>query len=134
MTETNTETMIEFCEREGVRISCEVAEPPQDNDWPAGAFHWKATLLRNGRRLTTEFHQGSAHTSEPTAADVLSCLVSDAVSVEQEPDFEGWAESLGYDADSRKAERTYKACARIRDRVRRFLPDHDIFDLANLEH
>jgi len=128
------ETMIEFCEREGVRIACETAEPPQGDDWPADAFHWKVTLRLKGRRLTTEFHQGSAHTAEPTAADVLACLVSDAASVESEDGFEGWADSLGYDADSRKAERTYKACARIRDRVRRFLPDHDLFDLANLEH
>lgn len=127
-------TMVEFCEREGVRIVWEVAEPPKDNDWPADAFHWKVTLRHKERRLTTEFHQGSAHTSPPTAADVLSCLVSDAVSVEQEPDFEGWAESLGYDSDSRKAERVYRACARIRGRVRQFLPDFDLFDLANLEH
>lgn len=125
--------MIEFCGRESVRISCEAADPPRDDEWPAGAFHWKVTLRHNGRRLTAEFHQGPAHTSEPSAADVLSCLVSDAVSVESE-DFEGWADSLGYDTDSRKAERTYKACVRIRDRVRRFLPNHDLFDLANLEH
>lgn len=128
------DTMIEFCERESVRIACETAEPPRDSDWPADAFHWKVTLRCGGRRLTAEFHQGSAHTSEPTAADVLSCLVSDAASVESEDGFEGWAESLGYDTDSRKAEHTYKACARIRDRVRRFLPSHDLFDLANMEH
>ncbi|MHC4429759.1 MAG: hypothetical protein ACYS0D_14330 [Planctomycetota bacterium] len=127
-------TMVEFCEREGVRITCQTAPPPQEGDWEADAFHWKVTLRCNGRRLTTEFHQGSAHTSEPTAADVLSCLVSDAASVEYEDSFEAWAESLGYDTDSRKAERTYKACTRIRDRVRRFLPNHDLYDLANMEH
>lgn len=134
MTDTNeTETMTAFCEREGIRIACEPAAPPPGDDW-VGAFHWKVTLRRKGRKLTTEFHQGSAHTSEPTAADVLSCLVSDAVSVEQEPDFEGWAESLGYDTDSRKAERIYEACQRIREQVQRLLPDHDLYDLANLEH
>lgn len=129
-----TTTMDEFCARESIRIACEATAPPPDDDWPAGAFHWKVTLRHKGRKLTTEFHQGSAHTCEPTAADVLSCLVSDAVSVESEGSFEDWADSLGYDTDSRKAERTYKACVRIRDRVRRFLPDHDLYDLANLEH
>lgn len=127
-------TMIEFCEREGVRISCEPAEPPQDNGWEPGASHWKVTLRCKGRRLTTEFHQGSAHTESPTAADVLSCLVSDAASVEYEGSFEGWAESLGYDPDSRKAERVYEACQRIREDVQALFPDHDLFDLANLEH
>lgn len=133
-TTTATTTMIEFCERARVRISCEPTGAPDDGDWPAGAFHWKVTLRCGKRRLTTEFHQGPAHTSEPSAADVLSCLVSDAASVEFEGSFEAWADSLGYDADSRRAERTYKACERIRDQIRRFLPDHDLGDLAGLEH
>ena len=41
----------------------------------------------------------------PTAADVLGCLISDFTSIGRT--FEDWASDLGYDTDSRKAERTY---------------------------
>lgn len=39
---------------------------------------------------------------------VLSCIIRDADCMDY--DFEEWAENLGYDPDSRKAEKTYKAC------------------------
>ena len=41
----------------------------------------------------------------PTAADVIGCLLSDFMSIDSP--FEDWASDLGYDTDSRKAERTY---------------------------
>jgi hypothetical protein len=69
--------------------------------------HWKVTLRANGRtrQLTTYFSQGWAHTQAPTAGDVLDCLAMDAASVENARSFEDWASELGYDADSRKAEK-----------------------------
>lgn len=45
----------------------------------------------------------------PTITDVLYCLVNDASAIDY-PSFEEWAESMGYDADSRSAEATYRAC------------------------
>lgn len=47
----------------------------------------------------------------PDAADVLYCLCSDA-DVLYSGNFEEWASEFGYDADSRKAKRTYQACMR----------------------
>lgn len=46
---------------------------------------------------------------EPTLTDVLYCLVMDS-DVLNTSGFEEWAKNLGYDTDSRKAEKTYRAC------------------------
>jgi len=78
-------------------------------DWPDGARHWRFTLTRGvGPFLTGHFSQGPAHTTQPDLCDVLSSLLMDTSGLDQP--FEDWAEDLGYDPDSRKAERIYTAC------------------------
>lgn len=44
----------------------------------------------------------------PELADVLSSLVLDAEAIDY-PTFESWASALGFDTDSRAAEKTYRA-------------------------
>lgn len=84
--------------------------------------HWKVVLRRPGHTLTTYFSMGYGHKgAEPKAADVLDCLASDASSIENANGFEDWAADFGYDTDSRKAEKTYKACEHIAKRLRNFL-------------
>lgn len=46
---------------------------------------------------------------KPKLCDVLYCLVMDA-DVFNYSSFEDWAESFGYDTDSREAEKTYNSC------------------------
>lgn len=46
---------------------------------------------------------------EPTLVDVLVSLLMDASAID-EPSFEDWASSLGYDPDSRKAHAIWQAC------------------------
>lgn len=48
----------------------------------------------------------------PSLTDVLHCLVSDADALNH-PTFESWASDLGYDTDSRSAEKIYRACLEI---------------------
>ena len=48
----------------------------------AQANGWKVTLRYQGRCLTVPFWTGVA-LSEPTAADVLECLASDATSADE---------------------------------------------------
>lgn len=55
---------------------------------------------------------------KPDLVDVLYCLVSDA-DVINSIGFEDWAENLGYDTDSRKAEDIYRACLK---QTRELLP------------
>lgn len=93
-----------------------------DREWNATARHWRITFRRSGRGVfSTYFSQGSGHTKEPTAADVLDCLASDAAGFENAGDFEEWASEYGYDTDSRSAERTYRTIEKQADKLRRFL-------------
>lgn len=87
-------------------------------------MNWYDVTLKMGRRqYTIPFGMGYAHTSEPTAYDVLACLLSDASSAENARSFEEWAGDYGYDTDSRSAERTYNAVVKQTEKLRRFLGD-----------
>jgi len=84
--------------------------------------HWKVTLKRPGHRMTLVFSKGYGHKgTPPTVAGVLDCLQSDARTAEDCASFEDFCSDLGYDSDSRKAEKLYKAVQRQTDKLRRFL-------------
>lgn len=99
------------------------------------ARHWRVKLYRRvdgkDRQLTCYFSQGSGHTKEPTAADVLSCIASDAQAGYWT--FKDFCAEFGYDTDSRKAEATWKACAKMTSKVRQFLGT-DFDRVLNAEH
>lgn len=53
----------------------------------------------------------------PNPADVMHSLVMDSLVLDA-GDFEEWASELGYDTDSRSAEKTYRACLDIALKLR----------------
>lgn len=115
-------TLQGFANRAKIRIeSTLVASNPHMTDMPAGSAHWRITLRRPGRQMTVPFSQGPALCSEPREAGVLSCLLSDASSADQ--DFTSWCADLGFDEDSRKAERIYRVVQQQTAKLRRFLGD-----------
>lgn len=59
---------------------------------------------------------------QPEAADVVYSLIMDSDVIEYAT-FEDWADSIGFDTDSRKAEQTYRACLEIGLRLRSALGD-----------
>ena len=77
--------------------------------------YFTVTLTYRGRRMRVDYHQGSAWKTDPTAAEVLDCIVSDSVSYDNARNFEDWASDYGYDIDSRRAERLYRDVQRQRD-------------------
>lgn len=117
MSETTRGTMTEFIDELGITATAEQApdNPQADDDtWGQTARHWLVTLRRQAARdqtrtLEVPFSQGEGWTTDPTAKDVLECLASDASSVISGETFEEWASEYGYDTDSRRAERTFKA-------------------------
>jgi hypothetical protein len=64
----------------------------------------------------------------PKADDVIYSLLSDSDAIDY-PTFDDWADSMGYDKDSRKAESIYRACLYIGLKMRVALGDKGLADL-----
>jgi hypothetical protein len=92
-----------------------------DNNWKCNEY--KATLKYGSKQLTVPFYTGMGWDKEPSVDDVLSSLVMDAKTSEYTTSFEDFAHEFGYDADSRKAEKTYKDVMRTGKKVINFLGD-----------
>lgn len=99
----------------------QIDERPDKDEWSAEATHWVVWIQVGKRRFKTYYSQGSAYTGEPKPEDVLECLVSDAQAAGPETSFENFCDDFGYDTDSRKAERVYKACQRTGKHLKRLL-------------
>jgi hypothetical protein len=93
------------------------ASNPHMEDMGQGARHWLVTFKAGSRSMRVHF------TQVPTAAEVLDCLASDAAGFENARSFEEWASEYGYDTDSRKAERAYKAISRQAAKLRALFGD-----------
>ena len=120
-------TIDEFIKKEQITVEVLSAhENPNMPDMGPGARHWSVKFEKYGRGgknpvLITPFSQGSAHKRQPTAAEVLDCLASDAAGIENARCFEDWAADYGYDMDSRKAEKTYQTCVKQVEELKAFL-------------
>lgn len=120
-------TIPQFCRKHSISAQVrDVDSNPQMSDMMPGSRHFRVTLRRSGKQMTVPFSQGPAIEQEPTAEDVLSCLAMDAAGYENARSFEDWASEYGYDTDSRRAKKTYKAVERQHDQLERFLPS-DIY-------
>ena len=64
----------------------------------------------------------------PKFADVIYSLVMDSEVIDYEG-FEDWASNFGYDADSRSAEKTYRACLEIALKLRNGLGEEGLAKL-----
>lgn len=106
-----TKTIQDFiAENELTMEAVPAASNPDMPDPIPGASHWACVIAKGTHSMSVPYSQGSAHRLPPALADVLDCLALDAESIESERSFNGWCASLGFDSDSRKAEKTYRAC------------------------
>ena len=79
-------------------------------EWSKDSSHWRVTIKRGNEVMTTHYSQGSAFEARtPGDTDVFGSLLMDTSDIEGS-DFEEWAENLGFDTDSRKAEKMFQAC------------------------
>jgi hypothetical protein len=137
MDEGNGTHKVHFGEMRHFRCRIIAGHGPEFGPYTRGP-KLRPRLVANGwhgrpRSFGLYFSQGSAHTTDPTLADVLDCLASDAsgyenARVDTRPDekqdkaltvFEGWASEYGYDTDSRKAEKTFRAIKRQSEQLKR---------------
>ncbi len=119
-------TIQEFIEQANLTMSVEYAasNPHMEEDRKHPMDHWACRITDGANVMELVFSKGQGHHSEePQLDEVLDCLASDAASIQDGASFEDWAADLGYDTDSRKAERTYQAVKDQAEKLRALLGD-----------
>jgi len=118
----NEHTLAGFVAEHRITMTTARADSNPNMDGSQNMDHWHVTLKHAGRRMTLVFSKGHGHNgAEPTATEVLACIQGDATYGDMP--FEEWARDLGYDIDSRKAERTHNAVVRQTERARKLIGD-----------
>jgi len=119
-------TLRKRIEADGITAESVYGDAPEREDMST-MDPWGVTLRFGDRVLAVPFYTGEGLRERmadgPSAADVLDCLASDASSVLNARGFEDWAGDLGFDPDSRKAERTYREIEAQTELLRGFLGD-----------
>ncbi len=144
MADTAVQTIADFISTNRITMTCKRTDsnPSMEPTSRGSMDHWKCTLQRPRNRQEVDTGKGIAvvfsghlsmtltfsmgyghHGAEPDVASVLDCIASDAAGVANAQSFEDWCGDYGYDADSRKAEKTYKACEHQAARLQAFLGD-----------
>ena len=113
----------------GVTMRATRKDGPREG-WGASASHWRVTLRRDRASMTTDYSMGSAHVGEPELCDVLNCLLSDAEAGAQS--FDDFCDEFGYGTDSRKAEKTWRACKVTAVGLARLFSASELSDLREL--
>ena len=67
----------------------------------------------------------------PDPVDVFYCLISDSDVLDYR-NFEDWASSIGYEVDSREAERVYNACMKIALELRHIIGEDGLHKLREV--
>lgn len=118
----NTKTIESFIKEHSIEFACKrVDSRPDELMGERKMRHFHCRISRETRSFSFYFSQGSAHTEDPTLADVLDRMASDSSGFDSSQSFEEWAKEYGYDADSRKAEKTFRAVRRQSDQLKRVL-------------
>ena len=123
--ENTSMSMTEFLKKHGITMTAARTNSNPNfyakDMWIQSSTHWFCLFSMGDSSFQTFFSQGSGHRGKaPLAKDVMNCLISDSSSV-QGRSFEDWASDMGYDTDSRKAERTYDIIVRQSKNLKLFL-------------
>ena len=118
--------MDQFLEDCGLTMACrevDIASSPWSKitDDPWATEHYRCTLS-SGNASTVTVTVG-CDDGPPGIADVIAVLGVEAATVESARSFEEWAIALGYDPDSRHAERIYRAARRRARSLRHLIGD-----------
>lgn len=111
----------DFAKKHGITLTV-VGEPEYKKhfvDDKEYRYVFKMKLKRNGKSYTFDFGQSiNAGSETPTMYDVLTCLQKSDVG-----SFENFCSEFGYDNDSRKAEKVYKAVCKEYEAVEKLFSD-----------
>ncbi len=125
----------------GIDVGCEflgiVTGFPFDKKDTAYHNHFRITLTTESGSIIQDFY-GSAHDRENNKTtmndddlkDALRCIVDDALYGLMA--FEEFCAELGYDEDSRSAERTHKACIKTAEELQSIgIAENDMYTIVN---
>lgn len=112
---------LDFARKNGIKLTF-IGDPEYKiyfDDDKEYRYVFKCKLSRNGKSYTFSFGQSIANDSkEPTIYDVLACLTK------YDPeDFRSFCREFGYNDDSMKAFKTYKAVVKEWNNVNRLFSD-----------
>jgi hypothetical protein len=138
---TKEKTIKQFIKENNLTMKSEYADsnPNMPN---RDMRHYKVTIKRkfklNGNHLDTRYgfkqmtlyySQGYGIQGEPTLESVLNCLISDSTCGET---FQEFCDNLGYDNDSRKAEKTFNTILKQTSKLKKLL-GNNFNNLASCE-
>jgi len=127
---TQQKTISEFIKDNNILISSKlISENPNNKDW-VNANHYKVKLKNGSKSMSIYYSQGYGIKHEPNALSVLDCLRSDAIC--NDLNFNDFCAEFGYDSDSIKANKIYKACLKNTVKLKKFL-DYKFNDFLNCE-
>ena len=125
-------TIKELIEKYNIKINCKYGiKTPYDklDNWQKDSHKYTCVLSIGRKRMTVDFFLGTSYTTDPTSDMVLSGLIEDYTSV-LNYDFEEFCDNLGYNSDSRKAEKIYKKCERLKNKLNKFLGEEILREFA----
>lgn len=110
-----------FAEKTGTKLTVLEEDWRVNEDWgdKNPRYYFKCRLTRGRKQYTFDFWMGPATAGYPTMYDVLACL-SKPQGIES---FEDFCDEFGYDYDSRRAERIFKAYKKEVANVERLFGD-----------
>lgn len=114
-------TIKDFIAKHNISVSLKTTYENPNMENSGDMFNYSATLKMGRKRFTLPFSTGKGWTRAPDASDILECLQSDYYV--KDMDFEDFCSEFGYDLDSRKAEKTWRACGNQSVKLDKFLGD-----------
>ena len=97
-------------------------EHDKQDEWKRTATKYNCKITFKNQSYTFNFWMGSAHTKAPSKKDVLYSFIMDDVSC---MDFNEFCSNFGYDDDSIKALKTFKACQAQTDNFYRLFDEEE---------
>ena len=126
-------TYQEFINKHSIKTSFrETSCNPYIMDDDFKGRHYNSSITYMDQSAVFPFSVGAA-IDNPQTTCLLECLKWDCGSVQNTEDFEDWADQVGFDPDSRKAEKIYNECKKQMGILQRLLGESVFNELMECE-
>ena len=98
-------------------------EEDYKDEWKQTANKYKARITYNKKSMALPYFTGCSWQREPDLEDILGTLLTDAAYYDYS--FYDFAREMGYDLDSRKAEKIYKEIQKQTEKLNRIFSEEE---------